>query len=82
VEFISQVYSESSIDTKCGLLHDISQGDTVDKLFDVKLALTSFDVRRKANMDIRDELLTNDFVERLRFRLWSGSKLRDVTRGA
>ena len=49
---MSQVDWESSLDVKCGLVDDISQGETVDKLFDVKLALTSFDTRRKGGTDV------------------------------
>jgi hypothetical protein len=67
--------SESPLDTKCGILHSISQARTADSLFDVKLALTSFDVRKKAGgLEVTDQVLSDDFIERVHFRLWSNAK--------
>ena len=76
VQEISQVdLRETPLDTKCGLIHGISTGEVSDTLFDVKLALTSFGARKKsANLQPADENLTEDFVERVQFRLWSGNK--------
>jgi len=56
-------------------MYNITRADTADTLFDVKLALTSFDVRKKSgNVDETDVVLTRDFVEKASFRLWTGAK--------
>lgn len=61
---------ESPLDIKCGLIRSISEGQTTDRLFDVKLALSSFAVRKKSGtLDTREDALTEDFVERAQFRL-------------
>lgn len=76
VQEISQVdLRETPLDTKCALIHGISSANGADSLFDVKLALTSFGARKKSvNLQPADESLTEDFVERVQFRLWTGGK--------
>lgn len=73
MQTISQVdASESPLDIKCGLMRSISQVQTTDGLFDVKLALSSFAVRNKSRiLDTKEDSLTVDFVERAQFRLWA-----------
>jgi hypothetical protein len=67
--------SENPLDSKCGLMHGISQVRTADALFDVKLALTSFDVRKRSTtLYSTDDVLKDDFVERVQFRLWTTAK--------
>lgn len=66
--------NETPLDVKCGLVHSIIEGNSADALHDVKLALTSFAARKKVgNVDLADEVLTEDFVERAHFRLWTGA---------
>lgn len=67
--------NETPLDIKCGLVHNIAKAQTADALFDIKLALTSFDVRDKSGSVQEDDVLTQDFVERAQFRLWTGAKL-------
>ena len=55
-------------------MHNIAKAQTADALFDIKLALTSFDVRNKSGSVHEDDVLTQDFVERALFRLWTGAK--------
>lgn len=75
MQTISQVdVNESSLDTRCGLIHSISQMQIVDTLFDVKLAFSSLDVKKSGNLDTTDDLLTEDFVERAQFRLWTSAR--------
>jgi hypothetical protein len=76
VETIAHVdTSESPLDTKCGILYNISQAQTADSLFDIKLGLTYFDIRKKAgNLGVTDQVLTEDFIEKVHFRLWSSVK--------
>jgi hypothetical protein len=64
--------SQTLLDLKCGLLHQLSHGQTSDALFDVKLVLTSFDVRKKIDR-VKEDVLAEPFVEKARFRLWAGS---------
>ena len=72
---LSQVdFRETPLDMKCGLVHSISHGQTTDRLYDVKLALTSFDGRKTSgNLEAGDDALTEDFVERAYFRLWTNT---------
>jgi hypothetical protein len=76
VQEISQVdLRETPLDAKCGLIHGISSADGADTLFDVKLALTSFAARKKSvNLQPADESLTEEFVNRVLLRLWTGGK--------
>ena len=75
MQTISQVdANESPLDIRCGLMRSISEVQTTDRLFDVKLAL-SFAVRRKSGvLDTREDALTEDFVERAQFRLWASAR--------
>jgi hypothetical protein len=67
--------SETPLDTKCGLIYNISEGLSVDALYDVKLALSAFDTReRNSNLQSADDILSKDSVERARFRLWTGTR--------
>jgi hypothetical protein len=75
VESLSQVdFRDTPLDTKCGLVHSSSNIQTTDSLYDVKLALTSFEAR-KAIQNVRagDDALMEDFVERAYFRLWTNA---------
>ena len=71
---ISQVdTNETPLDTKCGLIHSISDGYTADTLFDVKLS--SYASRKQSgNLDVAEDPLMEDFVERAQFRLWTSTK--------
>jgi len=72
--------SESSglrLDFRCGVLHLISQEATADRLYDLKLALSNFEVREKSGeLENVDDPMTDDFAEKARFRLWSTSHVR------
>jgi len=64
------------IDFRCGILHLISQANTTHGLYDLKLALSSFEVREKAGkLEGVDDPMTEDFVEQARFRLWSNAQM-------
>ena len=56
-------------------MRSISEAQTTDRLFDVKLALSSFAVRKKSEiLDTREHALTEEFVERAQFRLWATAR--------
>ncbi len=66
---------ETPLDTKCGLMHNISKGLSADSLYDVKLTLSAFDARERiTNLQIPDNILTRTSVERAQFRLWTSPK--------
>jgi hypothetical protein len=66
---------ETPLDTKCGLIHNISSGQFADSLYDVKLTLSAFDARERIiNLQSADNILTKNSVERAQFRLWAGAK--------
>lgn len=63
------------VDFRCGILHLISNATTADSLYDLKLALSNFEVREKAGkLESVDDPMTEDFVEQARFRLWSNAQ--------
>jgi hypothetical protein len=67
--------NENPLDIKCGLIHSISRMQMADSLFDVKLAFSSFNARNKSgNLNNADDVLTEEFVERVQFRLWTSAK--------
>jgi hypothetical protein len=67
-------FRETPLDMKCGLVHSISHSQTTDSLYDVKIALTSFDGRKTSgNSEGEDDALSDDFVERVYFRLWTNA---------
>jgi len=75
VQTISQVdVNERPLDTKCGLIHNISQMRMADSLFDVKLAFSSFNIKKNGNLNATDDALNDDFVEKAQFRLWTSAK--------
>ena len=76
LQAMSQVdVNESPLDIKCGLIHGISRMQMADSLFDVKLAFSSFNARNKpGNRNTVDDVLTEEFVERVQFRLWTSAK--------
>jgi len=75
VESLSQVdFRGTPLDTKCGLVYSSFNIQTTDSLYDVKLALTSFEARKAIqNLRAGDDALTEDFVERAYFRLWTNA---------
>ena len=76
VQTMSEIgIGETPLDVKCGLIYNICHGQTTDALFDVKLALTRFDVKRDAdNVEKSDDPLSDDFVEKLKFRVWGNTQ--------
>lgn len=76
VDSMAQVNTrETPLDAKCGMIYNISKRQSVDSLYDIRLALSAFNTRERAsNLQIADEILTRDFVERVQFRLWAGAK--------
>ena len=72
VQVMSEVDThETLLDTKCGLIHSLAHAETTDALLDVKLVLTSYDARRKAQLaTASDESWMEDFIGRTQFRLW------------
>jgi hypothetical protein len=75
VKSLSQVdFRDTPLDIKCGLVHSSSHPQTTNSLYDVKLALTSFDARKASqNVKAGDDALTEDFVEQAYFRLWTNA---------
>jgi hypothetical protein len=47
-----------------------------DTLFDVKLAFSSFNLKKNGNVNATDDVLNEDFVEKAQFRLWTSAKPR------
>lgn len=72
VQAISEVDTgETTLDMKCGLMYNLSHAETTDALYDVKLAFTSYEARRKAHIAATpDEAWMENFIERAQFRLW------------
>ena len=70
VQFMSEVDTrETPLDIKCGLIHSLSHAETTDALFDVKLAFTGYNARRKKGIaETSDETWMQDFIERAQFR--------------
>jgi len=67
--------NETSLDVKCGVVYEMAHPETADNLFDVKLALASFNaLRRSGNTQGHDDLLTESLADRTRFRLWTGRR--------
>jgi hypothetical protein len=62
---------ETPLDTKSAFIHNLTHGETTDALYDVKLAFTTYEARRKAGMAATsEESWMEDFIERAQFRLW------------
>jgi hypothetical protein len=60
---------ESYLDVKCGLIRNLTHAETTDELFDIKLALTSYEVRKSEGRTLPEESWLEDFLQRAQFHV-------------